>query len=125
MHAVKVWMLDTQLGRRNLMEGEARDLRGVRDEMEKQGHGGQVPGSRPQNEASKRTATKLADQYRVRKAPDRAKSDASPSGRGYVTSLESTGRACGVLAHRWVSPVRQPVMGVLDAGHRSRTSLAY
>jgi hypothetical protein len=70
MHAAQVWMLDNQLGRRNLTEKQMSYLRGMRMELEKQDKLANLKqgNSKPQNEVSEKTAVKLADQYKVSRA---------------------------------------------------------
>ena len=75
MDAAKMWMIDNQLGRRNLTEASARYLRGMRMELEKDNHGG-VRGNQytkvaiPQIEGlpKSETAERLATQYKVSRA---------------------------------------------------------
>ena len=60
------WIINNQLGRRNLHPDQASYLRGKRYNAEKQDHGGQVRGSRDQNDPSiERTADRLATEYKV------------------------------------------------------------
>lgn len=59
------WIINNQLGRRNLHPDQASYLRGKRYNGEKQAHGGQEPGSRDQNDPSIRTADRLATEYKV------------------------------------------------------------
>jgi hypothetical protein len=67
MHAAKCWMIDNQLGRRNLSEGNIRYLRGERYKLEK-AQGQRTDLTSPQIEEKSTTAKKLATQYKVSKA---------------------------------------------------------
>ena len=78
IHAAKVRMIDNQLGRRNLTEGQMSYLRGERYKLEKQGHGGDRKSeekSSSQNDHSIKTAEKLSTQYKV--SPKTIQRDAS------------------------------------------------
>jgi hypothetical protein len=65
MHAAKVWMIDNQLGRRNLTEGQMRLLRGMRYELEKQAVGRPEKQCAQNEHNPERTAEKLSQQYKV------------------------------------------------------------
>lgn len=66
---VKDWMLDNQLGKRNLSENEISYLRGIRYKNFKQKHGGDrknlVNESSGQNDYLKKTSEKVAEQFKV------------------------------------------------------------
>lgn len=62
------WIDANQLGRRNLHPDQMSLLRGRRYNRTKKTHGGQIPGTIPQNEESIPTAERLAKQHGVSKA---------------------------------------------------------
>jgi hypothetical protein len=64
MHAAKSWMIDNQLGRRNLTEGQMSYLRGERYKLEKQGVGRPERQCGQNDHNSERTVEKLSAQYR-------------------------------------------------------------
>ena len=72
-HAVsKALMIDNQLGRRNLTEGQMSYLRGERYKLEKQSHGGDRKSeekSSSQNDHLIKTAQKFSAQYKVSPKP--------------------------------------------------------
>jgi hypothetical protein len=53
------------LSRRNLTPEDKTYLIGIQFKLEKKEHGGQIPGSRDQNDPSIRTAEKIAEQHHV------------------------------------------------------------
>ena len=62
----KLWIINNQLGRRNLTREQSSNLRGIRYELEKKEDGGQIPGSRvAQNEQSITTADKIGKETGV------------------------------------------------------------
>jgi hypothetical protein len=62
----KLWIINNQLGRRNLTREQSSNLRGIRYELEKRKKGGQIPGSRvAQNEQSITTADKIGKETGV------------------------------------------------------------
>lgn len=65
MNEAKDWIDENQLGRRNLAPDMMALLRGRIFNRSKQAHGGQEKGSKPQNEASTKTASDLAPKLGV------------------------------------------------------------
>jgi len=63
--AAMLWIIRNQLGRRNLHPDAASLLRGRMYNMQKQGHGGQIPASRDQSDPTIRTADRLASEFGV------------------------------------------------------------
>jgi len=59
------WMVDNQLGRRNLTESQKDRLIGKKYQNEKQRHGGQIPKGSGQNVHSPKTEEKLAKEYGI------------------------------------------------------------
>lgn len=60
------WIINNQLGKRNVTPEQASYLRGRKYNREKQAHGGQIPGTREQNVPSiKDTAEALAEHFKV------------------------------------------------------------
>jgi hypothetical protein len=59
------WIIDNQLGRRNLTESQRSYLRGKRYNNEKKTHGGQIRGSSDQSDHSIKTAEKIAAESNV------------------------------------------------------------
>jgi len=57
-----------QAGRRNATSDQLSLIRGLRYNRAQKRHGGQIPGSSPQNDDSIKTATVIAEQHRVSKA---------------------------------------------------------
>ncbi len=69
MGAAKVWMINNQLGRRNLTPGEESFLRGERYRLERQKEGGDRKSLPQKEEVIKgETRQRLADQYKVSKS---------------------------------------------------------
>jgi protein gp37 len=59
------WIIDNQLGRRNLTDSQRSYLRGKRYNIEKKPHGGQIPGSIDQSDHSLKTDEKIAQEDKV------------------------------------------------------------
>lgn len=61
----KIWMINNQLGRRNISEEQKSYLRGKRYEAEKKKHGGDRESSAQNEHLQKRTSDLLAEEYNV------------------------------------------------------------
>ena len=59
------WIIENQLGRRNLTDSQRSYLRGKRYNTEKKTHGGQIPGSIDQSDHSSKTDEKIAAELSV------------------------------------------------------------
>ena len=88
-NAAREWIINHQLGRRNLTKQQASYLRGLRYNAEKNGHGGdrRSNGSSGHSDHLK-TADKLADQYAV--SPETIRRDGA-----FARDVDTIARNCG------------------------------
>lgn len=118
--AAEAWVINNQLGRRNLHPDQISVLRGKRYNGEKQALGGQIPGSRvDQNDPPIPTADRLATEYKV--SPATIKRDGK-----FAESVDAL-EAAGIDPHEVVAVVPKStvveVAGKLATGEITATAV--